>query len=89
MFVEDLTKFFDADDFAEVATFAGASVSGIFDNQFVDVHGVESYKPVFVLPEADVSSIAHGDTITIRSVVFKVVGIQADGTGLTTLVLDK
>jgi hypothetical protein len=46
-------------------------------------------RPVFVCNEADVSSIAHGDALTIKTVSYKVAGVQPDGTGLTSLILEK
>ena len=46
-FVEDFDAFFDTEDFAVIATFSGTSVSGIFDESFMEVQGVEGFHPVF------------------------------------------
>jgi len=89
MFTEDLSEFLDATEMADNATIGSATVAGIFDNQFVEVHGIEGVRPVFTCDESDVSSIAHGDALTIKTVSYKVAGVQPDGTGLTSLILEK
>lgn len=87
-FVEDFEAFFDTEDFAVIATFSGTSVSGIFDESFMEVQGVEGFHPVFTCAQADVSSVAHGDSITIGGVVFHIQGVQRDGTGMVALILE-
>jgi len=52
------------------------------------VQGVEGFHPVFTCAQADVSSVAHGDSITIGGVVFHVQGVQRDGTGMVALILE-
>jgi len=89
MFTEDLSEFLDSTEMADNATIGASTIAGIFDNQFVEVHGIEGVRPVFVCAEADVSSIAHGDALTIKTVSYKVAGVQPDGTGLTSLILEK
>ena len=89
MFAEDLSEFLDSTEMADNATIGASTIAGIFDNQFVEVHGIEGVRPVFVCAEADVSSIAHGDALTIKTVSYKVAGVQPDGTGLTSLILEK
>lgn len=89
MFNEDLSEFLDATEMADNATIGGATVAGIFDNQFVEVHGIEGVRPVFTCDEDDVSSLSHGSSLTIKSTSYKVAGIQPDGTGLTSLILEK
>lgn len=89
MFAEDLSEFLDDTELADNATIGASTIAGIFDNQFVEVHGIEGVRPVFTCAEANVSAIAHGDALTIKSISFKVAGIQPDGTGLTSLILEK
>lgn len=84
---EDFTAFFNVDEHATAATYNAATVDGIFEDQFVAVNGIESSHPTFNCAEADVTGIAHGDTITINSVAYTVVGHQPDGTGLMFLIL--
>ncbi len=89
MFTEDLSDFLDTTELADNATIGSVTVAGIFDNQFVEVHGIEGVRPVFTCDEANVSSIAHGDALTIKSTSYKVAGVHPDGTGLTSLILEK
>jgi len=87
-FIEDFVEFFETDEFAVEATFAGETVNGIFEESFIEVHGVEGLHPVFTCVQADVSGATHGDAVTIGSVTYHVHGIQKDGTGLVALVLE-
>jgi hypothetical protein len=89
MFAEDLSEFLDSTEMADNATIGTSTVAGIFENQFVEVHGIEGVRPVFVCIEADVPSITHGDALTINATSYKVAGVQPDGTGLTSLILEK
>jgi len=89
MFAEDLSEFLDDTELADNATIGASTIAGIFDNQFVEVNGIEGVRPVFTCAEANVATIAHGDALTIKSTSFKVAGIQPDGTGLTSLILEK
>jgi hypothetical protein len=89
MFAEDLSEFLDSTEMADNATIGASTIAGIFDNQFVEVHGIEGMRPVFTCAEANVASIAHGDALTINATSYKVAGIQPDGTGLTSLILEK
>jgi len=53
------------------------------------VHGIEGLRPTFTCDESEVSSIDHGDALTIKSTSYEVVGIHPDGTGVTTLILEQ
>jgi hypothetical protein len=79
-------------DYGTTVTKADASTfTGIFDNDFlavdVDESEVESSEPTLLARTADVSSLAHGDTLTISSTSYTVRGIQPDGTGMTQIML--
>jgi hypothetical protein len=86
---ETLTDFFwVSGGFAENATIGAATVPVIFDNAAADPLGiVAGTRPEALAVEADVASIAVGDTVTIRSVAYTVAEILPDGTGLTRLML--
>jgi hypothetical protein len=90
MFKENFKDFFNSAELAESASIGGIeSVDGIFDHQFVEVMGIESVRPVFTCAESDLESVAHGNILTLNSIDYKVAGIQPDGTGLTSLILEK
>ena len=79
-------------DYGTTVTKTDASTfTGIFDNDFLavdlDESEVESSEPTLLARTADVSSLAHGDTLTISAVSYTVRGIQPDGTGMTQIML--
>ena len=88
----DRLSFLDVDEFGVSATYDGATaIIGIFDNDFLQVLGgeigVESSGPQFLCRTADVSSVVHGKTLLIGSTTYTVKGVEPDGTGMTTLML--
>lgn len=96
---DDLLFFFEVDDFAETAAYvpltgSPATIRGIFDapqasrsiTNFVDV---TIPSPQFMCRTADTPNAAEGDGITIRSVGYTVRVVVTDGTGVTTLMLEK
>lgn len=90
----DRAIFLSANDFGVTATIGGSSVTGIFDNDFVEVDaggGVPFavQQARFLARTADVSAVAEGTTATISGTSYKVAVRQDDGTGMTTLVLEK
>ena len=50
---------------------------------------IESTHPFIMARDADILGIYHGAIIIISTIEYKVIGIQPDGTGLTTLILSK
>lgn len=84
-------------EFYEAATWtpAGGSataIRGIFDRSsdvqdigaMIEMDGVAAMLNV---PTVSVPGVARGDAITVRSISYKVVGLEPDGTGRTILVL--
>ena len=89
MFVEDFSEFFIESELATNARIGSSIVAGIFDNQFVEVNGIEGVRPVFTCAVSDVVDLSFEKTIKINDTTYKVAGVQPDGTGLTNLVLEK
>jgi hypothetical protein len=95
----DILDFFEVDDFAEVATYTAvggnaASVTGIFDapqasRGATDLVDVTIPSPQFVCRTADVAAAADGDQLVIRNEAYTVRVVFTDGTGVSTLVLEK
>lgn len=89
----DLAMMFDTDDFAETITVGGSSVPAIFDAAFSTANfangAIEGTLPRATCKTADVSAAVHGTVVVVRSVSYYVVGIQADGSGLTVLALSE
>jgi len=87
-------------DFGTTATYtlvAGgvSSVVGIFDNEYFEADantnvGFVSTQPRFVCTSASLPSTAgFNDTALINAITYKVRVVQSDGTGMTTLILEK
>ena len=79
-------------DYGTTVTKADTSTfTAIFDNDFLavdlDESEVESTEPTLLARTADVSGLAHGDSLTISAVSYTVRGIQPDGTGMTQIML--
>ncbi len=89
----DLDIFFNDDEFAIEIIFKTATIEGIFDNEFAQTAegdiGVETTVPQVLVRSSDVSGDDHGETMTIDSVVYKIIGIQPDGTGMTLILLSE
>jgi len=72
-----------------------SSVVGIFDNEYFESDantnvGFVSTQPRFVCTSASLPSTAgYNDTVAVNSATYKVRVIQSDGTGMTTLILEK
>lgn len=92
MFVEDLTPLFDiTTGFAVTATVGVATFPVIFDNGYQSALSglVESTGPVCQAMSADVTSVVQGTSISIGGTAYLVAGVQPDGTGVTTLTLER
>ena len=86
----DRTAMLDANGTTVTKTEA-STLTAIFDNDFLavdlDESEVESTEPTLLARTADVSGLAHGDSLTISAVSYTVRGIQPDGTGMTQIML--
>jgi hypothetical protein len=87
-FIEDFSDFLDADDFAIEAIISGSTVTGILDEAYIEVSGIEGVHPTFACANADVLGTTHGASVVIGSATYHVIGIQPDGTGMVELVLE-
>ncbi len=95
----DRAIFVDPDDFGVAATYTpsgglATTVNGIFDNEFIEVDagggvGVALQQPRFLCRSADISGAAEGDALVVNTVDYTIRIVQADGTGMTTLVLEE
>lgn len=67
----------------------GDIISGIFDREFLQMDiGVEGRQITFCAKSTDVENLHHGDTITINSIPYGIVGIEPHDDGkITDLIL--
>jgi hypothetical protein len=97
-FTEDLTLFFDQDDFAVAAIIKnGATVirtiSVIFNTPSQELEifdaSVESNLPFVQCASSDMAGITNSHTMTISLIVYRIVKIEPDGTGTSIVQLRK
>jgi hypothetical protein len=100
---QDRLAFFSLNEFGATSTIASSSsgqeldVVGIFDNQFLSLDlgagSVTTSEPQFTCRTDDVKSedftANQGDTLTLDEVVWEIVDIQHDGTGMSVLRLHR
>ena len=87
-FTEDFDPFLT--DFGVTATLAdGSTITGIFDAASVDVLTAASVGPQLIIKTASVGTLAYGSTLTISGVTYAVRQLDPDGTGMTTLILER
>jgi hypothetical protein len=91
---DDLLTLFNVDEFAVSVTYGGATIRGIFDNETVPVEGggfvsVHQEQPRLTCRTLDVSAIAEDQTMVISSVTYKIRAWIHDGTGVTSVQLEK
>lgn len=94
MFTEDLTAFFDTTHgFAQAATVGGVSgVAVIFDDGNAlgqaGLIGMAGSQPSITLPTANVPAEPIGGTIIVNGATYTVGEHQADGNGISRLLLE-
>jgi hypothetical protein len=86
-------------DFGQSITYtvqggSAATITGIFDAQFVEVDaggnvGVAYQQPRLMVRTADVVNCTEGDTFVISGSTYLSRIVQDDGTGMTMIVLEK
>jgi hypothetical protein len=91
---DDILFLLDLDDFAVSASYDGGTIQGIFDNETVPVDAggfaqVHKEQPRFTCRTADVPSVAEDQAIVISGVTYAIKAWVHDGTGVTTLQLEK
>ncbi len=72
------------------ATVAGGDLLGVFDAAYGESFGISGTTPVLLCDDTDLADLAvvAGDTVTIGSDSYTVSRIEADGTGMSRLILD-
>jgi hypothetical protein len=91
MFAEDLAPFFDTvTGFAQACTFSnGVAADCIFDNGYAEALQGAGTTPTLTAATTAVATVVRGHTVTVNAVGYTVANVEADGTGVTTLVLER
>lgn len=84
---EDLSVFFDPDEFADAATFGTGTVNVLFDNAYLRAHEmVSTTDPVCLARAADIDAGDVGSTITISGTAYTIRDVQPQDDGTLVLV---
>lgn len=71
-------------------TGVNVTLKGIFDQSYVEVEGVVSVKPTLRIKLSDLPlKPRKGDSVTISSVIYRVLESREDSFGGSTLILNK
>lgn len=93
MFAEDLSTFFNPAEMADTVTLDSVAVSAIFDNGYalgsVGSMGMAGAQPSLTLPTASVPANPVGKLAVVGVVTYRVAEHQPDGTGISTLILER
>lgn len=93
-YLSDLEYLIHEDDFAVAVTYDGGTINGIFDNETIPVEAgglvvIHQEQPRLTCRTSDVPSIAEGEVMTISGTDYAVQAWVHDGTGVTTVQLEK
>lgn len=89
MFAEDLSPFFNTAELATQAMLDGAPVTGLFDNAYTEAFGMASRAPMFTLPSSQAAGVSQTSVLVVCDTTYRVTSAQPDGTGVTTLMLER
>jgi len=85
---EDYTVFLNSVEHGTAAVYKTTSIVGIFENQYIEVNGVETLAPTFMIDLLSVPNIVRGNTLRINNLEYRVAGKQPDGTGMVLIILE-
>ena len=85
---EDLSVFFDTDDFAVTVNLDGSLVDGILSLEPIESNFVRTVRPVFTYEKADKPSVTIDSILIYDSITYKVKWPEPDGTGMQMLILE-
>ena len=88
MFREDLSVFFNADEFAVDAFIRGIVVKGMEGRTYSTVNQVHCCKLTFTCAQARSPLASIGDHVVIHDQLYHIVEAKPDGTGLLILTLE-
>jgi hypothetical protein len=87
-FVEDFRPYLA--DFGRPAALDGRPVRVIFDSPYREgFDGMATAQPTAQLASADTAALTQASLLVIDGTTYRVTSVQPDGTGWTTLMLEK
>lgn len=98
-FTEDLSVFFEEDDFAITASYTPAgyphtsvmtsTINGIFSNRYIEADGMQGEKPTLLIDALDIEKYTQGDQLTVDETIYTLADWQKSGNGLMLLILSE
>ena len=88
MFTEDLSLFFNTDEFAVTVSVGDQEVNGIFSDEPVETNFVQTIATTFTYRSADVDTSVD-DYVINGNDIYLIKNLIPDGTGLMKLILEK
>lgn len=90
MFAEDLSVFFNPEEFGNFAVLDWDEVTGLFDSDYVQAFdGISATATVFILPTASALGATTSSLLAVNGSTYRVRSIQPDSNGVTTLLLER
>lgn len=96
MLAEDLDAFLDVAEHATQGVLDNVVVCGVFENGYHQaLGGMATLQPTFLLKTSDTRRTRQGSTLRIvipgetNATIYRVANLEPDGTGLTTLILER
>jgi len=93
-FADDLAAILNVDEFATAVTYGGGTINSIFDNETIPVEtggGIQIHQqqPRLTCRTSDIPSLAEDQQMVINAVTYDVKAWVHDGTGVTTIQLER
>lgn len=86
-FAEDTAPYF-AEFGVEVILPSGSHTRGLFDAPYAEQFGIAGASPGVVVREADIGRLQPGEVVAVDGRLYRVRGIEPDGTGFARLALE-
>ena len=75
-------------EFGETVTLNGQSKIGMFDGGYQSAFEVDTGQPTLLVLDSDLAGISAGMLAVVQGANYRIVSIQPDGTGSSTLILE-
>jgi len=89
MFAEDLSVFFNVNEFAVLANIDGVPTPVKFDNAYVQAFdGMGATATALIAPSSACLDTTNTSEVDVNGITYRVRSVQPDGTGITVLLLE-
>ena len=71
-----------------VSAEGGLGFRGIFLREYAESNGIEGMRPVVTCSARDACGVQHVDRLVVGRDLYRVIGLEPDGTGLVRIILE-